>query len=68
MGSSPKITPIVKTEVLIIIEIAIPSVAQIEPFSILGSTAVATRAIAAAGTRIFEIFPERNAIYVPTRT
>ena len=54
--------PTVNTDVLIIIETAIPMVAITEPFSVPGSTSAATCAILAHGIRILEILPERNAI------
>ena len=47
------------------IEIAIPMVAITDPSSVPGLVSAATCAMLAHGILMFEIFPERNAIYVP---
>ena len=55
-------TPMVSTETLMMMEVAIPMTEMIWPFSVPGSTPAETCAMLAQGTRMLEMLPERKAM------
>ena len=58
----PAMTPTERMMMLMIMETPIPMVEMMEPCSDPSSTPAETWAILAQGTRMLEIFPERNAM------